>query len=219
MAGKSALRFAAVGGVLLSLAMFSSAALACKGPTTLFRDDFTDEDPAWGISDPATAQIGGGALKVTSEPGKFFNLLYQGMNFPSGDACIDVVLPATPVKSVTQGGLGIWTGRGWDFIYIQSDGQAGVQGLQGNDWINPVPLRKFDAIKTAPGSVNTLRVVWKAPPQQNATTPPDPYAQIFINDKSFIKYKTVQNANRAISIYADTEGSQYQFKNLAITQD
>jgi hypothetical protein len=204
-------------GAVVCLAMYSSSALACKGPTTLLRDDFTDEDPAWGLTDHTNAQIGGGALKVTSDPGHFFNLYYQGMNFPAGDACVDIVFPTTPVKNVTQGGLGLWTGRGWDFVFINSDGTAGVQGLQNNDWINPVPARKFDAIKTAPGAVNQLRLVWKAPPASNSTVAPDPYVQIFINDKPFIKYKTVPNPNRAISIYADTEGAQFEFRNLAVT--
>ena len=215
MAVKSGLRFSMVGAVFV-VAMSTSAALACKGPTTLFRDDFTDEDPAWAL-DHSIGQIADGAMKVTTKPQTYFDPYYQGMNFPAGDACIDIVSPSTPSKTPTQAGLGLWTSRGWNFIYIASDGTAGVTGLQDNNWVNPVPARKFDGIKLTPGADNQLRVVWSAPPAQNATTPPDQYVQIFINDKLFIKYKTPPNADRAIAIYADTEGATYEFKNLVIT--
>ncbi len=140
------------------------------------------------------------------------------MNFPGADACIDIIAPPALGKTPSQGGLGLWTGRGWNFIFITSDGTAGVQGLQDGSWVTPVPTRKFDAIKTAPNAVNQLRAVWKAPPDSNSATAPDPYIMVFINDKPFIKYKAVPNANRAVAIYADTEGAVYQFKNLAITQ-
>jgi hypothetical protein len=203
---------------IVALGMWSGPAFACKGAQTLLRDDFTDEDPAWALTDHTVAQIGDGAMKVQSAVNKYFNLYYQGMNFPGADACIDIVSPPTPSKTVTQAGLGLWTAKGWNFIYISSDGTAGVTGLQDNNWINPVPARKFDGIKTGANAVNQLRLVWSAPPADNSTAAPNPYVQIFINDKSFIKYKTVQNTDRSLSIYADTEGAQYQFKNLNVTQ-
>ena len=217
MSLKNLLRFTLF-GTIVSLGMSSGSALACKGATLQLRDDFTDEDPAWGLTERNIAQIGNGALTVNTAVNTYFSLYYQGMNFPAADACVDIVSPTTPVKAVTSAGLGIWTGRGWNYIYINSDGTAGVTGLQDNNWVNPVPVRKFDGIKTGPGAVNTLRLVWSAPPAANATAAPNPYVQIFINDKSFIKYKAIQNADRAISVYADTEGSQYLFKNLVITQ-
>ncbi|HEY4924174.1 MAG TPA: hypothetical protein VII20_07130 [Roseiarcus sp.] len=208
----------AMSAAFFALGMWSGPAFACKGAQTLLRDDFTDEDPAWGLADHTVAQIGDGALKVQSAVNTYFNIFYQGMNFPGADACIDIVSPATPSKTVTQAGMGLWTGRGWNFIYITSDGSAGVTGLQDNNWVNPVPVRKFDGVKTGANAVNQLRLVWSAPPAQNATAAPNPYVQIFVNDKLFIKYKTVQNADRALGIYADTEGAQYQFKNLAVTE-
>ncbi|HLW91094.1 MAG TPA: hypothetical protein VKS78_07320 [Roseiarcus sp.] len=217
---RSFLRVAAF-GALLSVGLFSGSALACKGTTTLFRDDFSSEDPAWGLTDPTTAKVADGAMQVTTKAGGYYaNLLYQGMNFPGADACIDIVFPATPTKAATQGGFGVWTGRGWDFIYIASDGTAGVQGLQGNNWVTPVPARKAASLKATPGATNTLRIVWAAPPADNAKAAPDPFITIYINDALFIKYKAVPNSNndRALAIYAVTEGTTYLFKNLAVTQ-
>jgi len=110
--------------------------------------------------------MGDGALKVQSAVNTYFNIFYQGMNFAGADACIDIVSPPAPSKTVTQAGMGLWTGRGWNFIYITSDGSAGVTGLQDNSWVNPVPLRKFDGVKTGANAVNQLRLVWTAPPHR-----------------------------------------------------
>jgi len=206
-----------VTGVLCAVVV-SSPALACKGAQTLLRDDFTDEDPAWNIQDNS-AQIGGGVLKIKTDPGKIFNLMYQGQNFPAADACIDIIAPTGKPASDIQGGLGLWTGRSWDFIYIATDGSAGVAGLQDGSWTAPVPNRKFDGIKTTPNAVNQLRVTWKAPPPANSKDAPDPSVTVFINDKQFIKFKIVPNANRSLSIYTTSEGGVYQYKNLVVTSN
>jgi len=204
-----------VTGVFFAL-VAASPALACKGAQTLLRDDFTDEDPAWNIQD-SSAQIAGGVLKVKTEPGRIYNLMYQGQNFPGADACVDIIAPAGKPSADIQGGLGFWTGKSWDFIYISTDGSAGVSGLQDGNWTSPVPNRKFDGIKTAPNSTNQLRVVWKAPPPANAKDAPDPSVIVFINDKQFIKFKAPPNANRSISIFTASDGGTYQYKNLVVT--
>jgi hypothetical protein len=208
---------AAMMGALLTLA--GTPALACKGAETLLRDDFTQEDPAWNIeATNNAATIGNGVLTLKSDVGHFQNLQYQGLNFADADACIDMIAPAGKPSPDVQGGLGIWTGKAWDYIYVTTDGNAGVAGLQDGSWTNPVPMRKSDAIKTAPEAVNTLRVVWHAPPAQNSKAAPDPFVTVFINDKQFIKFKATPNSDRTVSVYAETGGGLYQFKNLAITQ-
>jgi len=201
---------------VLFVVVAAGPAFACKGAQTLLRDDFTEEDPAWNIQD-SNAQIGNGVLKVTTAPGRILNLMYQGQNFPGADVCIDIVAPSGKPSPDVQGGLGLWTGRSWDFIYIATDGSAGVSGLQDSNWTSPVPNRKFDGIKTAPNSTNQLRVIWKAPPPSNAKDAPDPSVTVFINDKQFIKFKAPPNSNRAISIFTASDGGAYQYKNLVVT--
>jgi hypothetical protein len=90
--------------------------------------------------------------------------MYQGQNFPGADACIDIIALAGKPSPDVKGGLGFWTGKAWHLVSIATDGTAGVEGLQDNNWVNPVPQRKFDGIKSTPNAVNTLRVTWKAPP-------------------------------------------------------
>jgi hypothetical protein len=209
-------RFALV-GALSVLALSSNAALACKGTNTLLRDDFTDEDPAWGIADTPGAAIGDGSLKIASEPSHGLRVAYQGMNFPDGDACVDVVAPGAAGKSPTIAGIGLQTARGWNYVYVGTEGTAGVEGLQANAWVNPVPSRKFDAVRSGPGAVNNIRVVWKGPPQQNDTAAPDPTVQVFINGKLFVKFKLPPNGDRQLALYAESEGGTYVFKNLNVT--
>jgi hypothetical protein len=203
---------------LLALVVAANPAVACKGSEILLRDDFTDEDPAWNIQDTG-AQIGGGVLKVKSESGKIYNLMYQGQNFPGADVCIDIIAPSGKPSPDIQGGLGLWTGKAWNFVNIATDGSAGVDGLQDSNWTSPVPKRKFDGIKTTPNTANQLRVTWKAPPPSNSKAAPDPTVTIFINDKQFIKYKVTPNSNRSISIFTTSDGAVYQYKNLVVTSN
>ena len=216
--GAKVLFGAAVTGALLALTLAASPALACKGAETLLRDDFTDVDPAWSVETDSGASIGNGVLSLKSDVGHFQNLMYQGMNFPEADLCVTLVAPNGKPSPDTQGGVGIWTGKAWNYIYITTDGQAGVAGLQNGSWTNPVPLRKVDSIKTGADAANTLRVVWHAPPDSNSKTPPDPGVTVYINDKQFIKFKAPPNGDRTVSLYAETGGGTYQFKNLDITQ-
>jgi hypothetical protein len=211
-----------VSGVF-AIAVAASPALACKGATSLLRDDFTDVDPAWQdmFSDNGhgTFQIGGGKAVIKTDPGYYDALMYQGDFYPSGDACVTITNPG-PARDPSN----IWAGMvlqvadgSWYFPMINLDGTAGVQRLS-IDWLNPVPPRKFAAIRTGPNAVNVLRVVWKAPPRTGSSTPPDPTVTMFINDQQFISFKINPNANRLFGLAAGTEGNTYQFSDLAITR-
>jgi hypothetical protein len=206
-----------------ALAVAASPALACKGATSLLRDDFTDVDPAWQdmFSDNGhgTFQIGGGKVVIKTDPGYYDALMYQGDFYAAGDACVTITNPG-PVRDPSN----IWAGMvlqaadgSWYFPQINLDGTAGVQRLS-VDWLFPVPACKFAAIRTGPNAVNVLRVVWKAPPRATANTPPDPTVTMFVNDQQFINFKITPNANRLFGLAAGTEGYTYQFSNVAITQ-
>jgi hypothetical protein len=201
---------------LFAMAVAASPALACKGSTTLLRDDFTDEDPAWNIQD-SNVQIANGALKLKSEPGKIYNLMYQGQDFPGADACVEMITPAVKDPAGVFGGLSFWGGGKWNIVYVAPDGTAGVTAFNNSGWTNPVPNRKFDGVKTGANAVNTIRVTWKAPPAQGAKDPADPNVTVFINDKQFIKFKVQPNGDRSVGLYVQSEGATYQFKNLNIT--
>lgn len=204
-------------GAFLALATVGPA-LACKGSETLLRDDFTEEDPAWNIQDE-NVQIGGGVLKMKSEPGKNEWLIYGGDNFPAADVCVDMIAPSGGKPDpYVYGGLAFWGGNKWNIVEIATDGTIGVQGNNKSGWTLPVPPRKFDGLKMGPNAVNTIRITWKGPPESNSKNAPDPTVTIYINDKQFIKYKATPNEDRNIGFYVQSEGAVYQFKNLTITR-
>jgi len=221
MSLKANLRWALVGAMSV-LAFSATSALACKGTTTLLRDDFSEEDPAWDLEASVNkgAVVADGALKLTADSGHFLDPYYQGQYFPAGDACVDITSPAAFTKNVTSAGIGLWVGANWDFIYISSNGTAGVLSWvpRSGLWNNPVPPRKADSIKGGASAVNTLRVVWKGPPGDNSSEAPDPSVQIFINDKPFVKFKAAPNPDRLIALFGDTDGTTYEFRNLDVTQ-
>jgi len=90
--------------------------------------------------------------------------------------------------------------------------------VTGDGWLNPVPARKFDGIKSGSNAVNVLRVAWKGPPAKGSKDPADPTVAMFINDKPFINFKMNPNANRQFGLAIGSEGNTYQFSNLAITK-
>jgi hypothetical protein len=204
--------------VTFAVVSVASPAYACKGATVLLQDDFTDVDPAWTTSN-GTAKIGDGKLVAQSDPGKIFLESYEGSFFGAADACVDVSFPSVRDPATLLAGLGFSGADGsYFFSMITADGMASVSRLTGDGWLNPVPRRKSTAIKTAAGAVNTLRVVWQAPPPRGSTTAPDPTVQFFINDQLFIKFKATPNSNRKLFLYGETEGAQFQFNKLIVTK-
>lgn len=212
--------FRFVVGALLSVAFVAltgGPAFACKGAEVVFRDDFTEADPAWYVwwPDSSSFDIADGKVVAKSSPGTWAAMLYQGSYFPGGDACVDIV---APTGDNTWAGLDIHS-DGVEYIpHITGDGKAGVTRLDKNGWLSPVPDRPFAAIKTEAGAVNNLRVVWSAPQPDNSQTPSDPTVQVFINDEPFIKFKIKPTDNRLLGFAIQTEGSETQFSNLIVTQ-
>lgn len=205
-------------GALAALSLAATPAMACKGANSLLRDDFQDEDPAWGLSEQTAAKLDGGSLNFTTAPDYSQYLFYAGQNFPAADACVDVVFPSTLSKAFIQAGMGFWSGRLLYFAVIQPDGQAGVRGLQNGNWTTPVPVRKTDLVKTGPGAVNQVRLVWKGPPASDSAASSDPTVQFYINGQLFIKFKVPPNEEREFALFAITQGLTLSFKNLNITQ-
>jgi hypothetical protein len=199
---------------LFALVVAANPALACKGSQSLLRDDFSDQDPAWGDD---VDNIRNGAMQLKSQPGRIYTAYYQGQNFPAADACVDMIAATTKDPNVT-GGLMFWSGTKWNIAWISvAGGTAGVSGLDNTGWTYPVPARKTDAIKSAPNAVNTIRLTWKGPPPTNSRDAPDPTVTMYINDKQFIKFKVPPNADRQIGFEVESEGGVFQFKNLSVT--
>jgi hypothetical protein len=194
--------------VVFALGVASSPALACKGSQSLLSDDFKGEmDPAWEVVF-GEFNVSDGKLQVKTDVGKVGLMEYQGDFFPGADVCVDIVAPSTKDAPSIFAGIAFSTPKGNYYVGIRPDGSAGVlRYFKG--WLKPVPVRKFDAVKTAVGATNSLRVVWKAG---------DTSVQTFVNDRPFITFKTLEaNDNRKIGIYAETEGNTLTYSNFKVT--
>jgi hypothetical protein len=199
----SRLVLAALVGVIATFA----PALACKGPTLIFSDDFKSADPAW-VQDFGKLTITGGMAQLTSEPGHIASADYQGFFLDSGDACVDVVAPTVKDPSTTVGG--IMFGRTDDDNFyafvVRSDGRAAIFRRQNGGWLTPVPMRSAQNAKVGPNAANTLRVTWKGTE-----------GTAYVNDQQFIAFKIEPFKNGTFGLYCEPEGNVYQFGKVTVT--
>jgi hypothetical protein len=196
-----------VASVLVVLAAASGPALACKGPSLIFTDDFKTADPAWQVGSWTTLTIAGGKLQMKSDPGSYSMATYQGFFLDSGDACVDVTMP--DVKDPATGAAGfMFGGVGSDFyaFFLRPNGTASVFRNQNGGWLTPVPAKAADGAKTGPNAVNTLRITWK-----NLS------ADLYVNDKPFATMKTLPIVNGKFGLYGEPEGNLATFGNVKIT--
>lgn len=198
--------------VALSLlsALLPGSALACKGPNVIFADDFSTSDPAWGENDDKFI-VGDKKMIVKPSPGKGYGGSYQGNFFEDSDICIDVVMPNTKDTGVS-GGLLFWFDD-WDNYYIleiDGSGSAAIIRWQRGKSLAPVTWRKAPAVKTAPGAVNTLRIVLKGDA-----------GRAFINDQPFATFKgTAPKGGSVIGVFGGSENgasNTWTFTNLKVT--
>lgn len=211
---------ALVSGAFVTM-VAAGPALACKGATSLLRDDFSELDPAWNLvfTDAPALSVNGGKLQLKSNPSNLGVVTYEGDFFPAADACVTITSPSVRDPADLWAGLLLVMGDGsWMIPRIHLDGTASVTRASGTGWLNPVPARKFAAVKTGANATNTLRVVWSGPPPRGSTAAADSNVSFFINDQAFIKFKATPNADRKIGLSTVSEGNTFQFSNLAITQ-
>ena len=207
------MRLKLAAGVIAAMAIGSSPAFACKGPTTLFADNFQTVDPAWALADGLA--ISNGAATVTAQAGGTLNYLnYEGNFFDNADVCVNVVGPTVSDPTTALGGImfGLGNNGYWLFL-VEEDGKAQIVRNVNGGWLTPVTMRAAPSLKTGANVSNTLRVTYKG------TT-----ASAYINDTLFVTF-SIQQAfqNTQIGLYAENDAQSgaapitYTFSNLDIT--
>ena len=214
------------------LAVTIAPAMACKGPTTIFQDDFKTANTDW----HGTMAVVNGHAEVTATPfydgGTFVNstfggAFYGGKHIDSGDACVDMVGPQ--VADPTMAAAGIMFGftdidSFWVF-FAREDGQAAVfhllpfeQNGGAEATLIPIAYQPSAALKHGGSVTNTLRVSWNG---KNGAT--------YINDQPFWPFAIPHPfQNTFVGFYVGpgfppTYSPQtavpisYQFSNLKIT--
>ena len=197
-----------VTGVLLALSLASAPALACKGTTTAFNDEFQTEEPSWQALYGDFSVVEGHA-RVKSDPNTIALVINTGDYFDGGDLCVDVIAPNYAAGGIQVGGLvfGLKDDGNYFAIWVSpADGLVGVVAKKKGEWVMPVPGRRSDAIKKEAGAANQLRVSWKAN-----------RAVVYVNDKQFAAFGMVPMKNAHFGIWAQTEGNTWQYDNYKIT--
>ena len=161
------MRWATFGLALAAALSVTAPALACKGKTVLFRDNFTSTDPGWGLYDKSTVAIGGGTLKLTPQPKHYAFIYYRGDVYQQADVCVTAAFAGQPGQSgLPDGDEGIVFGSedyiGFYYFWISpKNGTAGVRqwSAAAGKYLIPMPPKKVPGLNTDVGAKNALRVV------------------------------------------------------------
>lgn len=199
-----------VTGVVVAIGLAASPALACKGKTVLFEDNFKDADPAWASGEGFSIEFG--QAKIAVKPNGGLTSLYGGSLFENADMCVDVTIPEAKHPSYTAGGIVFWAQDYGNYygLFIDANGGGAVVRLQNGKWLYPVSWRKSDGVKVGTGQVNALRVTLKG----NTGV-------AYINDKQFAMFKGQPPANGSqFGLHGESEADRqnaWSFANVKIT--
>ena len=208
---------ALVCGTILAAATMVSPALACKGATVLLKDDFSKVNRAWAGTAKSSFVIADGKLLGKSDEGYFGMAAWAAKYFPDADFCVDVVWPKVDDTENKYFGIMIQQTtkeEGWTYLMatINLDGTAVVHQVTKDGWLEPIPAGEIEGLKTEPGAVNTLRLVWKST---------EPTMSYYVNNKLVGTFDATQATGRKISLFFDTNGAPdlaIEFHNVLVTK-
>jgi hypothetical protein len=209
--------------VLLSVAiaaagMISTPAHACKGKTTLLKDDFSKRNRAWAPWWKSEFEIIDGKLLGKAQEGVMSAVAFGGRFFPEADVCVDVVIPQG--QAAAAGLMFTSSERGqFYFAQITADGKVGLTLATPDGWLQPLPVGDFEGVNLQPGATNTIRVTWKAPPPKGSTTPEDPTVSLYINDKLVESIEVPPQSGRVVGLMWEGPANNIsEFRNFWATR-
>src|SRR5262249_23085836 len=198
-------------GAMLALAVAASPALACKGETEIYSDNFTDSGGPWEGTD--NFAVGGGFATAKAEPGKNGVLLYSGGFVSEFDVCVDITVPATKGPNSTAiAGLLFWFAGNPPDLYAvlaSATGLAGAIKVNNGKSTLVSPFRKQAAVKTGTGAKNTFRVTAKG----NTVT-------VYANDQKLAGFRG-NPTDGYLGFYAESEAdgaNEWKFSNFKLTE-
>lgn len=209
---------ALVCSMILAAATMASPALACKGSAVLLKDDFSKVNRAWGgVNKTSSFVIADGKLLGKSDEGYFGRATWGAKYFPDADFCVDVVWPK--VDDPENKWFGIMFEQttkeeGWAYLMaaVNLDGTVVVHQVTKDGWLEPIPAGEVEGLKTEPGAVNTLRLVWKST---------EPTISYYVNNKLVGTFDATQSTGRKISLFFNTNGAPdlaIEFHNVVVTK-
>jgi hypothetical protein len=200
---------AAVLAGCLALSAGTGEAIACQGSTTLFEDDFSFADPAWGGYDGTV--IENGALTINLDPDIWYALENQAGFYDAFDFCVDVVQRHDD-PSQAWGSILFW-GIDYDNFYtfdVATNGFVRVSRLQNGRWLTPVGWTETTGVVNPGILTNQLRVVAKG----NVAT-------VYVNGTEVAKFRgQPPEGGGLIGVFGyspPASGASYEFRNFVVT--
>jgi hypothetical protein len=150
----------------LFLGLATTVAAACPGQTgkVIFNDNFSDDSGGW--DSVANTAFVPNALQLTANANTVGVAVHNlTFNATDGDYCAEFVFPSSPpdAKNKDSVGLEVAASDYNNFFLFLADTSGVVRTYRkmNGAWSQIGADTKVDAIKTDPGSVNSLRVVVK----------------------------------------------------------
>jgi len=137
----------------------SGHAMACEGGKVIFEDKFADDAGGWALKN--TIEVKNGNFTFKLPPDDMQSNLNVTFSVNDADICADAVWPEGADQPVLGAGLLFWgeDNRTYYQFGILNNGRYWIARKQDGTWSGTIAANvDSPAIKTAPGSVNTLRV-------------------------------------------------------------
>jgi hypothetical protein len=134
-------------------------AMACEGDQAIFEDKFADDAGGWALKN--TIEVKNGNFTFKLPPDDMQSNLNVTFSVNDADICADAVWPEGADQPVLGAGLLFWgeDNRTYYQFGILNNGRYWIARKQDGTWSGTIAANvDSPAIKTAPGSVNTLRV-------------------------------------------------------------
>jgi hypothetical protein len=202
----------AIAALAGSLAVLMNAGLAfsCEGSTTLYSDDFSAVDPAWGPTGDGMA-IEHGVISMSVKPDFGYIVINEADRYEDFDVCVDVVQHHDD-PTTAAGSLLFW-GIDTDNFYILDVATNGYYRVlrQVNDvWLSPVAWTLTEGLVNPGEEVNRLRVVGRG----NVAT-------AFINGTKVVEFRgRPPEGGGYVGIWGDApvaSGAIMEFDNFSVT--
>ncbi len=140
----------------------SGPAFPCEGAEIIFEETFENEAGGW--SDKANVEVENGSLVFKLPADEMHSNLNVTFTVEDADICAEAVWPAGGEGPVLGAGLLFWgeDNRTYYQFGILNNGRFWIARKQDGAWVGTIAANiDTPAIKTSPGSANTLRVVAK----------------------------------------------------------
>jgi hypothetical protein len=181
-----------------------------------FEEDFKSPDPGWGLFPDTPARFVEGQAAIKPAANRSWRQLYASLFFKNATICALVKSPtqlANP-EGTADGGLAFWAvNTSYYFAAaIHPNGYFSINRFITPNWSQIVPPTKSAAVKTGPGAVNEVMLVYN----QNL-------AAFYVNGQKVHEFRGQPPANGgSMGLFAQSEENaedEWRFLNIVVVEN